>query len=170
MTLPTWLPGSDPHGTRNALNFNGWGSLQAGVYVDAAYTTFAAAAKGVVSSIARTRKPAIVFSWMGGHAQLVTGYKAHGDNPATGDNFSVVGVYLTDPLEGVATLVYDGATHDVQPIADDTWISLAAWKSGPDAVQFDRYWQSDSTMRDPIDGRVGRTEWYNKWVAVLATR
>lgn len=170
MTLPTTSVGSDPHGTRNALNYFGWGSMEAGVYVDVAYATFNAAAKAVVSSIARTHKPVIVFAWMGGHAQVVTGYQAHGENPAISDNFVVSGVYLTDPLVGTASLVYDGANHKVNAITADTWVTLASWKAGPDAVQFSRYWQNDSTLTDPIDGRVGGREWYNKWVVVLATR
>jgi hypothetical protein len=170
MTLPAASIGSDPHGTRNALNYFGWGSIQAGVYVDAAYTTFTAAAKAVVSSIARTHKPAIVFAWMGGHAQVITGYQVRGQNPATSDNFVVSGVYLTDPFIGTASLVYDGVNHKVTAVDADTFVTLANWKAGPDAVQFSRYWQLDSTLSDPIDGRVGRKEWYNKWVVVLATR
>jgi hypothetical protein len=170
MTLPTFLPGSDPHGTRNALNYYGWGSMAAGVYTDAAYTTFSDAAGAVVSSIARTHKPAIVFAWMGGHAQVVTGYKVHGSDPATSSDFTVLGVYVTDPLIGTGTLDYDGTSHEFQATADDTWVSVLDWKAGPDAVKWDRYWQPDSTLRDPIDGRVGRTEWYNRWVVVLATR
>jgi hypothetical protein len=170
MTLPTEFAGSDPHGTRNALNYFGWGSIKAGVYVDAAYTTFNAAAKAVVSSIARTHKPAIVFAWMGGHAQVVTGYQARGQNPAISDNFIVTGVYLTDPLVGAASQVYNGVSHKVTAIDGDTWVTLADWRAGPDAVRFSMYWQGDSTLTDPIDGRVGRREWYNKWVAVLATR
>jgi hypothetical protein len=170
MTLPTGIAGSDPHGTRNALNYYGWGSLEANVYTDAAYATFDTAAHMVVTSIARTHKPAVVFTWMGGHAQVVTGYKAHGADPTKSDDFTVLGVYVTDPLEGTGTLVYNGATHTVEPTKDDTWVSLADWKYGPDPIQYSRYWQSDSTLRDPIDGRVGRAEWYNRWVVVLATR
>jgi hypothetical protein len=170
MTMPTAFAGSDPHGTRNALNYFGWGSMQAGVYVDAAYTTANAAMKAVVSSIAKTHKPAIVFAWMGGHTQVVSGYQAQGQNPAISDNFIVTGVYLTDPFVGTASLVYDGASHKVTAVDEDTWVALVNWKAGPDAVQFSRYWQVDSTVTDPIDGRVGRREWYNKWVVVLATR
>jgi hypothetical protein len=170
MTLPTTSIGSDPHGTRNALNYFGWGSMQAGVFVDAAYATFNAAAKAVVSSIARTHKPAIVFAWMGGHSQLVTGYQVRGKNPAVSDDYIVLGIYLTDPFVGTASLVYDGANHKINAIGADTWVALANWKSGPDAVQFSRYWQVDSTLTDAIDGRVGRREWYGKWVVVLATR
>jgi hypothetical protein len=170
MTMPTAFAGSDPHGTRNALNYFGWRSMQAGVYVDAAYTTFNAVAKAVVSSVAKTHKPAIVFAWMGGHAQVITGYQVRGQNPAISDNFIVSGVYLTDPFIGTASLVYDGVNHKVTAVDADTFVTLANWKAGPDAVQFSRYWQLDSTLTDPIDGRVGRREWYNKWVVVLAMR
>jgi hypothetical protein len=170
MTLPTEVLGSDPHGTRNALNYYGWGSLQANVYTDAGYATFDTAARMVVTSIARTHKPAVVFPWMGGHAQVVTGYKVHGADPAKSDDFDILGVYVTDPIEGTITVVYNGETHEIVSAGDDVWVSLAAWKYGPEAIQFSRYWQPDSILRDPLDGNVGRTEWYNRWVVVLATR
>ena len=170
MTMPATSAGSDPHGTRNALNYFGWNSMWAGVYVDRAYSTFDEAAKAIVSTIARTRKPAIIFTWFGGHTQVVSGYKVHGANPATSNDFTVVGVYLTDPLVGAGYLTYDGGSHEVQTIKADTFVTLANWKSGPDAVQFRRYWQPDSTLVDPIDGNIGKKEWYNRWVVVLATR
>ncbi len=168
MTLPAWANGSDPHGARNAINYYGWGSLTAGVYKDVSFGTFRAAAKAVVASIARTRRPAIIFPWYGGHAQVVTGYKAHGEDPATSDNFTGEGVYLTDPLVGYTYIVYGGASHKVMAIRPDTYVSLAAWQSGPDAVRFTDFRQTDSTIRDPIDGARGRSEWFGKWVAVLA--
>jgi hypothetical protein len=168
MTLPTWINGSDPHGARNALNYFGWGSMEAGVYKDVAFGTFGAAAKAVVASIARTRKPAIVFPWYGGHAQVVTGYKVHGADPATSDNFTIDGVYLTDPLYGYTFIVYGGVSHKVVAIDPDTYVSLATWHAGPDAVRYTDYLQTDSTLRDPIDGTIGKVEWYRKWVAVLA--
>jgi hypothetical protein len=170
MTMPATSAGSDPHGTRNALNYFGWNSMWAGVYVDRAYSTFDEAAKAIVSTIARTHKPAIIFTWFGGHTQVVSGYKVHGANPATSNDFTVVGVYLTDPLVGAGYLTYDGASHEVQTIKADTFVTLANWKSGPDAVQYRRYWQADSTLEDPIDGNIGKKEWYNRWVVVLATR
>jgi hypothetical protein len=170
MTLPAGLPGSDPHGTRNALNYYGWNSMWAGVYVDRAYSTFDEAAKAIVSSIARTHKPAIIFTWFGGHTQVVSGYRVHGADPATSNDFTVVGVNLTDPLVGAGYLTYDGTSHEVQTIKADTFVTLANWRSGPDAVQFRRYWQPDSTLEDPIDGSIGKKEWYNRWVVVLATK
>jgi hypothetical protein len=168
MTLPTWISGSDPHGARNALNYFGWGSMEAGVYKDVAFGTFGGAAKAVVASIARTRKPAIVFPWYGGHAQVVTGYNVHGDDPATSDDFTIDGVYLTDPLYGYTYIVYGGVSHKVFAIDPDTYVSLATWHTGPDAVRYTDYLQTDSTLRDPIDGAIGKVEWYRKWVAVLA--
>jgi hypothetical protein len=168
MTLPAWANGSDPHGARNAINYYGWGSLKAGVYKDVSFGTFRAAAKAVVSSIARTRRPAIIFPWYGGHAQVVTGYKAHGEDPATSDSFTVEGVYLTDPLVGYTYIVYGGASHRVDAIRPDTYVSLATWQYGPDAVRYTDFRQTDSTIRDPIDGAIGRREWFGKWVAVLA--
>jgi hypothetical protein len=168
MTLPVWANGSDPHGSRNAINYFGWGSIKAGVYKDVSFGTFRAAAKSIVSSIARTRRPAIIFPWYGGHAQVVTGYKAHGEDPATSDNFTVEGVYLTDPLVGYTYIVYGGTSHRVVAIHPDTYVSLATWQYGPDAVRFTDFRQTDSTIRDPIDGALGRNEWFRKWVAVLA--
>jgi len=170
MTMAVTSPGSDPHGTRNALNYYGWNSMWAGVYVDRAYSTFDEAAKAIVSSIARTHKPAIIFTWFGGHTQVVSGYKVHGADPATSNAFTVIGVYLTDPLIGTGSLFYGGVWHDVQTITADTFVTLANWKSGPDAVQFRWYRQPDSTLVDPIDGNIGKQEWYNRWVVVLATK
>ena len=170
MTMAVTSPGSDPHGTRNALNYYGWNSMWAGVYVDRAYSTFDEAAKAIVSSIARTHKPAIIFTWFGGHTQVVSGYKVHGADPATSNAFTVLGVYLTDPLIGTGSLFYGGVWHDVQTITADTFVTLANWKSGPDAVQFRWYRQRDSTLVDPIDGAIGRMEWYDHWVVVLATK
>jgi hypothetical protein len=168
MTLPVSAEGSDPHGTRNAINYFGWGSLQAGVYKDASFATFGQAAKSIVSSIARTRRPAIIFPWFGGHSQVVTGYRAHGENPATSDDFTVEGVYLTDPLLGYTYLIYGGVSHEVAAIRPDTYVSLADWQHGADAIRFTAYEQTDSTLRDPIDGQIGKKEWYRKWVAVLS--
>jgi hypothetical protein len=168
MTMRASSEGSDPHGTRNALNYFGWGSMDAGVYVDVAEPSFEAASKAIVASIARTRKPAIIFTWYGGHSQVVTGYRAHGQNPATSDDFTVEGIYLTDPLLGHSWIVYGGVVRDVVGIRPDTWVTQAAWKSGSDPVRFTDYRQTDSPLRDPIDGRIGKVEWSRKWVVVLA--
>jgi len=171
MTMPSDVPGSDPHGVRNALNYFGWGSMVAGVYTDVAPSAFGAAAKAIVSSIARTRKPAIVFVMAGGHTQLVTGYTVHGSNPATSDSFTIVGIYLTDPLLGFLSLTGgNGVTQTFAAVHMNSWVSLRDWRYGPVAVRFSEYWQKDSWMRDPIDGKVGRNEWYGRFVAVIATR
>jgi hypothetical protein len=170
MTLPKSIRGSDAHGTRNALNYYGWGSEQSGVYVDTSLTSFGAAAKAVVASIARTRKPAIIFTWFGSHSQVVTGYRVTGADPAKSDDFTIQGVYLTDPLEGKESLIFGGAVHTVYTAGDDTWVTLNAWQRGSDSVRFTQFYQTDSTIRDPIDGRIGKSEWYARWVVVLATR
>ena len=106
--LPKESNGSDPHGTRNALNYYGWGSKQAGVYQDVSFATFGEAARAIVSSVARTRKPAVVFTWFGEHSQVVTGYKVRGENPASSDDFTIEGVYLTDPLLGYTHIEFGG--------------------------------------------------------------
>jgi hypothetical protein len=160
--------GSDPHGVRNALNYFGWGDVNARIYADRAYGSFADASKAIVTSIARTHDPTVIFPWYGGHAQVVTGYTATGENPATSDNFTVTGVYLTDPAISVGTLISGTVVQTVQPIARNSLISQNAWHRGDLNARFTQYWQKDSILRDDIDGRVGWSEWYGKWVAVLA--
>jgi hypothetical protein len=153
MTMLVKSAGSDAHGWRNALNYYGWGSISAGVYRDAAYTSFAAAAKAAISAVAIYHMPVGILAWAGEHAQFVTGYRVVGDDPSTGStNFTIVGVYLTDPYRAVA--------HR------DTWITFGQWRSGGFDVQFSPYGQVDSPYRDPIDGQIGRREWYGKWVII----
>jgi hypothetical protein len=153
MTMLESSAGTDPHGWRNALNYYGWGSIDAGVYVDTAYGSFDAAAKAAVSAIARTGKPVGILGWAGGHAQFITGYTVTGADPATGSTaFTVVGVRLTDPLRA------DGYR--------DTNVTVAQWKSGNLKLRFRAYTQTDSPYRDPIDGRVGKSEWFGKWVII----
>jgi len=153
MTMPLYKPGADPHGWRNALNRYGWGSITAGVYADLSYTTFGQAAVATVRSIALTDVPVGIPGWYGSHAQIVTGYSVTGDDPRTGStNFKINGVYLTDPLE---------ERHLV-----DDYITLQQWRSGPDQLRFAPYYQTDSIYKDPIDGKVGRHEWWGKYVIV----
>jgi hypothetical protein len=153
MTMSQWSAGSDPHGWRNALNYFGWGSMQAGVYVDSSYSSLEAAARATVSAIAINNKPVGILAHAGGHAQFVTGYRVIGDDPRTGSaNFRVQGIYLTDPL----------SSQDHR----DTWISYADWAGGGPWVRFSPYLESDSPYVDPIDGHVGTSEWYDKWVIV----
>ena len=153
MTMRKSSAGSDPHGWRNALNYYGWGSIDAGVYRDAAYGSFDGAAKAAVSAIALTHKPVGILAHSGGHAEFITGYQVTGADPATGSSaFTVVSVDLTDPLRS------DGHR--------DTTVTYAQWRSGGAWVRFSQYLQTDSPYVDPIDGQVGRTEWYGKWVIV----
>jgi hypothetical protein len=152
MTMLASSAGADPHGWRNALNYFGWGSVNAGVYRDSAYFSFDDAARAVVTSVARTGSPVGILARGGSHAQLVTGYVVTGEDPRIGDNFTIQGVYLTDPLRRVAMR--------------DAWIPLDDWRSGAEAVRFSRYLQNDSPYRDGLDGNVGTSEWYGKWVIV----
>ncbi len=156
MTMLASSAGTDPHGWRNALNYYGWGSVNAGVYRDTAYPSFDAAARAVVSSLAGTRRPVGILARAGTHAQLVTGFVATGDDPRDGGDFTIVGIYLTDPLKRVGMR--------------DAWVSLEEWRSGTVAVRFAPYLQNDSPYRDVIDGSVGATEWLGKWVIVNPVR
>ena len=97
-----------------------------------------------------------ILAGAGRHAQVITGYVAVGEDPAISDNFSVAGVYVTDPLR----------TNAMR----DTWVPLETWRSGPSIIRFTPYVQNDSPYRDPIDGNIGTTEWYGKWVIIDAPR
>ena len=157
MTMVASSAGTDAHGWRNGLNYFGWGSLGSGVYADQAFTTFDAAAKSVVHSIAVYGKPAGILAWYGGHAQYVTGYTVTGADPRTGSmDFTMTGIFLTDPLKKQAMR--------------DTWLSYRTWRYGAPTIAFSRYLQKDSPMVDPIDGRTGVSEWYNRWVVIVAVR
>jgi hypothetical protein len=157
MTMVRGSPGSDPHGWRNALNYFGWGDIMAGVYRDVAYRTEGQAEKGAVSALARYRKPVGILGQWGAHAQFITGYRVVGEDPSTGSmNFRVLGVYLTDPWR---------AGH-----YRDTYVTVARWRSGFTWLRFAPYRQTDSPYRDPIDGKIGRQEWYGRWVTIEPTR
>ena len=153
MTMLASSPGSDPHGWRNALNYFGWGSIDAGVYRDSAYSSFDAAARAAVSALARFHKPVGILAAYGSHAQFITGYQVTGDDPRTGSmNFTIVGVDLTDPWEA--------AGHR------DSWITLSDWRTGGQWVKFSAYLQTDSPYLDTIDNAVGYDQWYDRWVIV----
>jgi hypothetical protein len=157
MTMLKKSAGSDPHGWRNALNFFGWGSIDAGVYQDFAYSSIDAAEKAVVSALALYRKPVGVVSQLGAHAEFVTGYKVVGDDPSTGSsNFRVVGVFLSDPWRSARYR--------------DKYITYARWRWGFTWSRFGPYLQTDSPYRDPIDGQIGEREWYGRWVIVAPVK
>ena len=154
MTMYTGTLGSDAHGWRNALNYYGWGSIDAGVYKDFAYTTFDQAVKATVRDIALTNEPVGILSEYGSHAEIVTGYSVTGADPRTGSlDFKVNGVYLTDPLR--------------ERHATDHYATYQEWQTtGTPLVRFFPFLQVDSVIRDPIDGQIGRYEWWKKFVIV----
>jgi len=152
MTMVWTAPGSDPHGWRNALNYFGWGSMKAGVYRDSSYDSFDAAVRATIRSIARTNMPVGILGWGGGHAQYVTGYSVLGDDPRVGDHYTILGVYLTDPLAS------DRAVN--------VFLSYETWENGPGYLRFWQYWDETSPYLDPIDGNVGDSEWWGKWVII----
>jgi hypothetical protein len=155
MTMVRYQRGSDVHGWRNALNYFGWGSIEAEMYTDLAFKTFDQAVKATVRSIALRNEPVGILTWYGSHAQYVTGYSVTGDDPRTGStNFTVNGVYLTDPLRG-------------QGLAN-TYVPVRTWRYGGVAIAFRPYYQSDSIYVDPIDGKVGAKEWWGKYVIVAS--
>jgi hypothetical protein len=157
MTMLLTSRGTDPHGWRNALNYYGWGSLAADKYRDASYSSFDAATKAVVSGLAIQRKPVGILAVSGHHAQVITGYQVSGADPRTGSkDFTIVGVYMTDPLRSTG--------HR------DAFISYAEWRSGGTWVKFGPYLENDSPGVDPIDGRVGTSEWYGHWVIIEPVR
>ena len=156
MSMTKGLKGSDPEGWRNGLNYWGWGSIYADVYRDTTYKSFDAASHAVVDSIARTNKPAGVLGWAGSHAQYITGYTVQGDDPRISDNYTIIGVYLSDPLREQAL--------------PTTYLSLRKWKSGPYSLQFARYRELGSGLVDPIDGQIGDKKWYGKWVVIQPVR
>jgi hypothetical protein len=156
MTMVRYYAGTDPHGWRNSLNYYGWGSLDAGVYRDATFTSFDQAATAAVKSLALTRKPVGILGWWGMHAQYITGYQVAGEDPRLGNNFIVQGVYVTDPLRNDR--------------ARNRYVSYEDWRHGNVGYRFNPYWQYGSPFKDPIDGLVGDKEWRGNWVIVEAVR
>jgi hypothetical protein len=154
MTMSLAVPGSDAHGWRNALNYYGWGSIAADVYRDLSYKTFDQAAKATVREIALTNEPVGILSEYGSHAQMATGYSVTGADPRTGSlDFKVNGVYLTDPLR--------------ERRFTNHYLTYQEWKSTAQPLfRFFPFLQSDSVFKDPIDGQVGRREWWRKFVIV----
>jgi len=67
-TMSLSWPGADAHGWRNSLNYYGWGSINAGVYGDQSFISFAAAARATVTAIALYRKPVGILS-IGGESR-----------------------------------------------------------------------------------------------------
>ena len=149
--------GSDPHGWRNALNNFGWGAVDADVYRDVAFDDFDAAVRQAIVSAAEFSKPTGLLMLNGVHAAVLNGWDVTGDDPRTGStNFTINGIYLTDPWGPTANR--------------NIFVSRATLLGGSKWVKFGRYLETDSTIPDPIDGNVGRDEWLNRYVIVAAVR
>ncbi|HET7026825.1 MAG TPA: hypothetical protein VFI28_03945 [Candidatus Limnocylindrales bacterium] len=169
-TLAASSNGSDAHGWRNALNYFGWGrdamiDPARMVYQDHAFTSFAAAVHAAVSALARYDKPVGILAWAGGHAQVLTGYVATGDDPRRSNDFSVAYVWLSDPLKS------DGYV--------DRKISVTSLQSGDLHYRFRSYLETDSPYDDPftpgylpasVPATTSASEWYRRWVIVAPVR
>ncbi len=169
-TLRAKGKGSDAHGWRNALNAYGWGADTMAdparrVYEDRAYRTFGGAVKAAVRAIARYGMPVGILGWAGGHAQVMTGYVVTGADPRVSSDFSVVAVYLFDPLRSNRTV--------------NRRLSLATLRDGPLRTRFQRYRATDSPYDDPLTSgairssvspSVARSEWFHRWVLVAPVR
>ena len=169
-TLATASRGSDPHGWRNALNYYGWGAsaLVDGqmVYEDVAYPSYGAAIHAAVRQMIVTRKPVGILGWAGHHAQMLTGYYGLvGDPFATNadgswaNTFTVVGLYVTDPLRSDAVV-----NHRVGYTALATTTNLH--------LRFRSFLQLDSPYDDGYTPgyRRSRTEWYGRFTVLLPVR
>jgi hypothetical protein len=166
-TLSSAGRGSDPHGWRNALNFFGWGStaLSASrrIYDDRTYRSFDDAVRAAVVAIARYHKPVGMLAWAGGHAQVITGYRVTGGNPAQSSSFSVTDVYLSDPLAS------DGIVNRL--------VSVRNLRSGSLLLRLRPYSQTDSPYDDPLTSgwirssvRYGPSEWFGRYVLIVPVR
>jgi len=117
-----------------------------------AYSSYAGAVKSAVMAIARFGKPVGILGWAGKHAQIINGYQVSGQDPATSSNFTVLAIYLTDPL------AKDGLRN--------VRISNANFANGSLTYRFRRYAETDSPYVDPYTpgATVARNGWYGKWV------
>ena len=53
---------------------------------------------------------------------------------------------------------------------NNTFVPYDVWKTGPYYLRFSPYYFEDSPAVDPIDGQIGRREWWGKWVIIDAVR
>jgi hypothetical protein len=159
--------GSDPHGWRNALNYYGWGpsALTASkrVYDDRTFHGFDDTLRAAVIAIARYHKPVGVLAWAGAHAQVITGYRVSGSNPASSTSFTVTHVYLPDPLASDRYV--------------NTLVSVDTLRRGSLLLRLRPYSQNDSPYDDPYTlGWIpsstwsARSEWFGRYVLILPIR
>jgi hypothetical protein len=160
-TLEPGPGGTDPNGWRNALNQYGWGTytdpatMTYQVFADLAYDT---SLKRAVAAMARYHRPVGMLGWAGGHAQVLHGYVVYGQDPAKSMHFTVLSVYLTDPLKR-------DAMRNVR-------ISAARLATGLLRYRFRRYAQRDSPYDDPYTtGYLAAFRgWYGRFVIVAPVR
>ncbi len=160
-TLLEDLPGSDAHGWRNALNFYGWNDFKSSAtfhYQDFAYSSYEAAVRAAVMSMARYDKPVAILGWAGAHAQILNGYEVYGLDPATSSDFSVTALYLTDPL----------AKNHLR----NARLTNEDFRNGDRKFRFRAYSQTDSPYDDAYTaGRVASdSEWAGRFVIVAPVR
>lgn len=164
-TLLSTSAGSDAHGWRNALNYFGWGEAAMTdpglrMYEDRAFGSFDSAVRSAVIALARYRMPVGMLGRGGAHAQVITGYKVTGEDPAVSTNFDIVALYLADPLASSGLV--------------DARVSIGSLRSGSIALRFRPYVEADSPHDDPYTGgviassvRVARSEWYGRYVLIV---
>jgi hypothetical protein len=160
-TLEHGAPGSDAHGWRNALNNFGWNNYTnaSGMhYEDFSYGSYDAAIRAAIHSVAAYGKPVGILGWGGGHAQILTGYEVSGADPARSNDYSVVAIYLTDPLASNKLI--------------NARISYRSFRTGPLVYRFRTYVWQDSPYDDSYDaGSIASyKEWFGKWVIVAPVR
>lgn len=158
--------GSDPHGWRNVLNFEGYGvdALWEGgrVYEDLSYGTFDGAVKSGIRAMIQYGKPVGLLAWAGRHGQVLHGYWGLVGDPFAKDAggsytnaFSVEGFYLSDPL-------YAQAYVNKRV----TYRNLAA--SSNYRLRFRIYLEHDSPYDDRYTPgtRQSHNEWYGRLVII----
>jgi hypothetical protein len=119
--------GSDPLGWARAATYFSRYTAQPTTYRWEAYPSKTAALKRAASQIARTGKPVGLVVQHGKHAVVMTGIRT-GTNPASGDDFSLVSIAISDPL-GSAHRWYTASSY-----ALNTYLELDA------TAQFDAAW------------------------------
>jgi hypothetical protein len=162
--------GSDPHGWRNALNFEGYGAdaLWEGrrVYEDLAYGTFDGAVKSAIRAMIQYYKPVGLLAWAGRHGQVLHGYWGLVGDPFAKDGlgrytnaFTVDGFYLSDPLQSQA---YVNKRVTLRNLAASNNLRL----------RFGAYREHDSPYDDRYTSgaRPAHDEWYGRFVIVAPVR
>jgi hypothetical protein len=150
------------------MNYYGWGPAamtdpNQRVYDDRAYGTFDTALRQAVRAVALYRMPVGMVGWAGRHAQVITGYVVTGDDPATSWNFTVNGIYLSDPLRSDRMV--------------NRYLTRDQMRFGNIRFRFQSYRQVDSPYDDPYTAGFARSsvlrpssEWYRKWVIIAPIR